>query len=47
MCNDEPTKEQIEESKRLNIPVVDMCKEKYKENRTNQMEYELYDRQIN
>ena len=47
MCNGEPTKEQIEEGKRLNIPVVDMCKEKYKENRTNQMEYELYDRQIN
>lgn len=42
-----PTKEQIEESKRLNIPIVVIERERYKTKRIDDIEYEEYDNNIN
>lgn len=44
---DNMTKEQIEESKRLNIPIVVIERERYKTKRIDDIEYEEYDNNIN
>lgn len=44
---DNPTKEQIEESKRLGIPLVVVERERYKNKKIDDIEYEEYDHDIN
>lgn len=44
---DNPTKEQIEESKRLGIPLVVIERERYKNKKIDDIEYEEYDHDIN
>ena len=42
-----PTKEQIEESKRLGIPIVYVERERYQSKKIDDVEYEEYDYDIN
>ena len=44
---DKYTKEQIEESKRLGVPIVVIERERYKNKKINDIEYEEYDHDIN
>lgn len=47
VCMDELKKEQLEESKRLGIPIVVIDREKYKNKKIDEVEYEEYDMDIN
>lgn len=44
---EEPTKEQIEESKRLGIPIIHVERERYQNKKIDDVEYEEYDHDIN
>ncbi len=47
VCMDELKKEQLEESKRLGIPIVVIDRERYQNKKIDQVEYEEYDMDIN